>query len=186
MLMHLAERLEVPLRECNRLLLSAGFAPVFKERSLEHPDLAGVRRAIDQVLAGHEPYPALAIDRHWMLVAANKGVAPLLVGASPSLLQPPANVLRLSLHPDGLAPRIANLAQGDFAGTRDRIFFCSGCCDGRGAARQYEMTGRKKDPGEMRLKQILRFTQDDIGVWMAPPRDKLCAARGAVLREICE
>lgn len=111
MLMHLAERLEVPLRERNRLLLSAGFAPVFKERSIEHPDLASVRQAIDLVLAGHEPYPALAVDRHWTLVAANKGVAPLLAGAAPSLLQPPANVLRLSLHPDGLAPRIGNLAQ---------------------------------------------------------------------------
>ncbi len=111
MLMHLAERLEVPLRERNRLLLSAGFAPVFKERSLEHPDLVSVRRAIDVVLAGHEPYPALAIDRHWTLIAANKSVAPLLAGAVPALLQPPINVLRLSLHPDGLAPRIANLAQ---------------------------------------------------------------------------
>jgi hypothetical protein len=111
MVLRLAERLEVPLRERNTLLLSAGFAPVFKERSLEHPDLASVRRAIDMVLAGHEPYPALAIDRHWTLVAANKGVAPLLASAAPSLLQPPVNVLRLSLHPDGLAPQIANLTQ---------------------------------------------------------------------------
>jgi transcriptional regulator with XRE-family HTH domain len=111
MLMHLAERLEVPLRERNVLLLSGGFAPVFRERSLEHQDLASVRHAIDVVLAGHEPYPALAIDRHWNLVAANKAVAPLLVGAAASLLKPPTNVLRLSLHPDGLAPRIVNLAQ---------------------------------------------------------------------------
>jgi transcriptional regulator with XRE-family HTH domain len=111
MLMHLAERLEVPLRERNRLLLSAGFAPVFKQRSLEHPDLASVREAIDLILTGHEPYPALAVDRHWTLVAANKGVAPLLAGAAPALLQPPVNVLRLSMHPEGLAPRIANLAQ---------------------------------------------------------------------------
>jgi transcriptional regulator with XRE-family HTH domain len=111
MLLHLAERLEVPLRERNRLLLAAGFAPIFKERSLEHPDLASVRQAIDLMLTGHEPNPALAIDRHWTLVAANKGVAPLLAGAAPSLLQPPVNVLRLSLHPDGLAARIGNLAQ---------------------------------------------------------------------------
>jgi transcriptional regulator with XRE-family HTH domain len=111
MVLRLAERLEVPLRERNALLLAAGFAPVFKERALEHPDLANVRRAIDLVLAGHEPYPALAIDRHWTLVAANNAVAPLLAGAAPELLQPPMNVLRLSLHPEGLAPRIANLAQ---------------------------------------------------------------------------
>lgn len=111
MVLRLAERLEVPLRERNTLLLAAGFAPVFKERTLEHPDLASVRRAVDMVLAGHEPYPALAIDRHWTLVAANGGVAPLLASAAPSLLQPPVNVLRLSLHPEGLAPQIANLAQ---------------------------------------------------------------------------
>ena len=111
MVLRIAERLEVPLRERNALLLAAGFAPVFRERTLEHPDLASVRRAIDMVLAGHEPYPALAIDRHWTLVSANKGVAPLLAGAASSLLQPPVNVLRLSLHPEGLAPRIANLPQ---------------------------------------------------------------------------
>ena len=109
--MHLAERLEVPLRERNVLLLSAGFAPAFEERPLEHRDLAAVRKAVDFVLAGHEPYPALAVDRHWTLVAANQGVAPLLADVAASLLQPPVNVLRLSLHPDGLAPQIANLAQ---------------------------------------------------------------------------
>src|ERR1700738_4097065 len=86
MVLRLAERLEVPLRERNVLLLAAGFAPAFKEQTLQDPDLAGVRRAVDLVLAGHEPYPALAVDRHWVLVAANKGVAPLLAGASPELL----------------------------------------------------------------------------------------------------
>jgi transcriptional regulator with XRE-family HTH domain len=111
MLMHLAERLAVPLRERNVLLLSAGFAPVFEERPLNHQDLASVRQAVDLILVGHEPYPALAIDRHWNLVASNKGVAPLLVGVAESLLKAPANVLRLSLHPGGLASRITNLAQ---------------------------------------------------------------------------
>ena len=111
MLMHLAERLDMPLRERNALLLSAGFAPAFKERPIEHQDLASIRQAIELVLAGHEPFPALAIDRHWTLVVANKGVAPLLTGVAAALLQPPVNVLRLSLHPEGLAPRIANLAQ---------------------------------------------------------------------------
>lgn len=111
MLLHLAEQLEVPLRERNLLLTSAGYAPVFPERPLDDPALTAARRAIDVVLAGHEPYPALAIDRHWTLVAANNAVAPLLMGVAPALVQPPVNVLRLSLHPDGLAPRIANLPE---------------------------------------------------------------------------
>jgi transcriptional regulator with XRE-family HTH domain len=111
MVLHLAERLEIPLRDRNVLLVSAGFAPVFPERQLEDPALQSARRAIDLVLAGHEPYPALAVDRHWQLVAANAALRRLLVGISAKLLTPPVNVLRLSLHPDGLAPRIANLAQ---------------------------------------------------------------------------
>jgi transcriptional regulator with XRE-family HTH domain len=111
MVLRLAERLEVPLRERNALLLAAGFAPAFKEHTLQDPDLASVRRAVDLVLAGHEPYPALAVDRHWTLVAANKGIAPLLAGASPELLAAPSNVLRLALHPRGLAPRIVNFAE---------------------------------------------------------------------------
>jgi transcriptional regulator with XRE-family HTH domain len=109
MVLHLAERLDVPLRERNLLLLSAGYAPVFSERSLEDPALGAARKAVGLVLAGHEPYPALAIDRYWTLINANKAVAPLLAGVDASLLQPPVNVLRLSLHPDGLAPRIVNL-----------------------------------------------------------------------------
>ncbi|MBB5573559.1 MULTISPECIES: helix-turn-helix domain-containing protein [Rhizobium] len=112
MLIHLAERLGVPLRERNPMLLAAGFAPVFPERSLEDPALAPARRAIDIILKGHEPFPALAIDRHWTLVAANDAVAPLLSGvADVALLKPPVNVLRLSLHPDGLAPHIFNLPE---------------------------------------------------------------------------
>ncbi len=112
MLLHLAERLEVPLRERNPMLLAAGFAPVYAERKLDDPALAAARKAIDMVLKGHEPFPALAVDRHWTLVAANAAVAPLLAGvADASLLDGPVNVLRLSLHPQGLAPRIANLAE---------------------------------------------------------------------------
>src|SRR5262245_23798594 len=111
MVLHLAERLEVPLRERNILLVAAGFAPVFAERSLHDPVLQSARKAVDLVLAGHEPYPALAIDRHWNLVAANGAVGRLIGGADPALLEPPVNVLRLSLHPRGLAPRIANLAE---------------------------------------------------------------------------
>ncbi len=108
MVLRLAERLEVPLRERNVLLTGAGFAPVFRERPLTDPALKPAREAIDLVLAGHEPYPALAIDRHWMLVAMNSAVRRLLAGVDASLLTPPVNVLRLSLHPTGLAPRIAN------------------------------------------------------------------------------
>ena len=109
--LRLAERLEVPLRERNVLLVAAGYAPAFPERALADPALQAARKAVDLVLAGHEPYPALAIDRHWTLIAANNAVALLLAGAEPSLLRPPVNVLRLSLHPAGLAPRITNLAE---------------------------------------------------------------------------
>jgi transcriptional regulator with XRE-family HTH domain len=111
MILHLSERLDIPLREQNILLVSAGYAAVFPERPLDDPALAVARQAVKVVLTGHEPYPALAVDRHWQLVAANAAVAPLLKGADPDLLEPPLNVLRLSLHPDGMAPRIANLAE---------------------------------------------------------------------------
>src|SRR5262245_9394121 len=111
LLLHLAERLEVPLRERNVLLTAGGFAPVFEARPLDDPSLGAARQAVDFVLAAHEPFPALAIDAHWRLLAANKAVTPLLAGVAPKLLEPPANVLRVSLHPDGLAPRIANLAE---------------------------------------------------------------------------
>lgn len=111
MLLRLSDRLDVPLRERNRLFAAAGFAPLYAERTLDDPVLADVRRAVDLVLRGHEPYPALAVDRHWCMQAANRAVAPFLKGVAPSLLAPPINVLRLSLHPDGVAPRIVNLGQ---------------------------------------------------------------------------
>jgi len=112
MLLHLAERLEVPLRDQNSLLVAAGFAPVFAERGLDSPALAAARKAIDIVLAGHDPFPALAVDRHWTLIAANDALPPLLSGVEEtSLLEGAVNVLRLSLHPGGLAPRILNLPE---------------------------------------------------------------------------
>ena len=111
MVLLLAEQLEIPLRERNVLLVAAGYAPVFAERPLQDPALQAARKAVDLVLAGHEPYPALAVDRHWTLIAANGAVGRLIGGADASLLQPPVNVLRLSLHPKGLAPRIANLPE---------------------------------------------------------------------------
>jgi len=111
MLMRLAERLDVPLRERNTLLTAAGFAPMYRERSLDDPSLAAAREAVDLVLRGHEPFPALAIDRHWTMLAHNRSVPLLMAGLDAALAAPPVNVLRLSLHPDGLAPRIVNLGQ---------------------------------------------------------------------------
>jgi transcriptional regulator with XRE-family HTH domain len=111
MVLRLAEQLRVPLRERNVLLVAAGFAPVYRERALDDPGLAAARAAVERILAGHEPHPALAIDRHWTLVFANRAVTPLLAGIDAALLQPPVNVLRLSLHPAGLAPRIGNFRQ---------------------------------------------------------------------------
>jgi transcriptional regulator with XRE-family HTH domain len=111
MVLHLAEQLSVPLRERNQLLLAAGYAPGYSARTLEDPDMGPVRDAIGRVLTGHEPYPAIAIDRHWNLVASNSALGPLLMGASPELLAPPANCMRLALHPDGIAPRIINLGE---------------------------------------------------------------------------
>ena len=111
MVLHLANQLEIPLRERNVILVAAGFAPVFPERSLEAPELDAARRAVDVILAAHEPYPALVVDLHWNLVAANAAIAPLLVGVDPTLLAPPLNVMRVSLHPKGLAPRIVNLGE---------------------------------------------------------------------------
>jgi transcriptional regulator with XRE-family HTH domain len=111
MIVRLAEHLQVPLRERNTLLHAAGFAPVYAERSLDDPALAAARAAVNLVLKGHEPFPALAVDRHWSLIASNGAVGFLLEGIDESLLAPPVNVLRVSLHPKGLAPRIANLAE---------------------------------------------------------------------------
>ena len=111
MLLRLAERLKIPARERNLLLIAAGFAPAQPERPLDHPALAAARRAVELVLKGHEPFPALAVDRHWNLVAANAGVPAMLAGAAAHLLAPPVNVLRLSLHPEGVAPRIVNLPE---------------------------------------------------------------------------
>jgi MmyB-like transcription regulator ligand binding domain len=101
----------VPLRERNVLLVAAGFAPAFQQRPLDDPALKPARAAIDLVLRAHEPNPALAIDRHWNLVAANRMVAPLLEGVPDRLLGSPLNVLRLSFHPEALAARTVNLAE---------------------------------------------------------------------------
>lgn len=111
MLLHLCDQLGVPLRERNVLLVAAGFAPHYPERPLDDPALAGARAVVEQVLAAHEPFPALAFDRHWTMLAANRAVAPLLSGIAPWLLRPPVNLMRLALHPEGVAPRIVNLSE---------------------------------------------------------------------------
>jgi transcriptional regulator with XRE-family HTH domain len=111
MVLRLAERLDVPLRERNVLLVAAGFAPAFPQRPLDDPALVSARRAIDLVLKAHEPNPALAVDRHWNLVSANRMVMPLLEGIAPRLLGQPFNVLRLSFHPEALAQRTVNLGE---------------------------------------------------------------------------
>jgi transcriptional regulator with XRE-family HTH domain len=111
MVLHLAEEFDVPLRERNTLLVAAGYAPVYQETPLEGDDMATVRETLRQLLASHEPNPALVVDRQWNLVLANRAVGLLMAGLGESLLAPPVNVLRLSLHPDGLAPRIANFEE---------------------------------------------------------------------------
>ena len=111
MVLHLAEQLEVPLRERNGLLLAAGYAPQYAERSLETSEMEPVRQALDRFLRAHEPYPAVVVDRHYNLLAANDAVGVLTAGCAPKLLEPPANALRLTLHPDGMAPRIENLPE---------------------------------------------------------------------------
>lgn len=117
MVLRLAERLQVPLRERNAMLVAAGYAPMYRERSLDDPALGPARDAVDLILKAHEPAPALAVDRHWNLVAHNRMFGHLLAGVDPALLAPPLNVLRLSLDPRGVAPRIANLGQW-----RDHLF----------------------------------------------------------------
>ncbi|WP_448608452.1 helix-turn-helix domain-containing protein [Geodermatophilus sp. URMC 60] len=111
MVLHLAEQLEVPLRERNELLLAAGFAPVYGRRPLDAPDMAAVRAAVDLLLEAYEPFPVVVVDRGWHMVAGNRSLAVLTAGADPDLLEPPVNVLRLGLHPRGLARRILNLPQ---------------------------------------------------------------------------
>lgn len=118
MLLRLAELLEVPLRERNTLLLAAGFAPMFAERALSDPALQAARSAVERVLQAHEPFPAIAVDRHWSLLAANSAAPRLMRVADARLLEPPINVLRVSLHPQGLAPHIVNLGEW-----REHLFF---------------------------------------------------------------
>jgi transcriptional regulator with XRE-family HTH domain len=111
MVLRLAETLDVPLRERNVLLLAAGYAPLYAERRLDAAQMEPVRGALDRFLRAHEPYPALVIDRHHNLLAANDALGALTAGCAPALLAPPANAIRVALHPDGMAPRTVNLGE---------------------------------------------------------------------------
>jgi len=117
MLLRLSERLQVPLRDRNRLLTAAGYAPMYRERPLADPAMQPAHAAVQRVLQAHEPFPALAVDRHWNLVAHNRAATVFMAGVPQDLMTPPINVMRVSLHPRGLAPRIAN-----FAAWRDHLF----------------------------------------------------------------
>jgi transcriptional regulator with XRE-family HTH domain len=111
MVLRLADRLDVPMRERNVLLVAAGYAPLFPESSLAAPELAAVREAVDVILQGHKPYPAFALDRHWDIIASNGALPELMAGVDPALTTPPINAIRLTLHPKGLARRIVNFAE---------------------------------------------------------------------------
>lgn len=141
MVLHLAERLDVPLRDRNRLLLAAGYAPLFRQRALDDEEMSPVREALDRFLAAHEPYPAVVLDRHANLVAANGAVDVVTAGVAPELLEPPANALRVALHPDGLAPQIVNFAEwsAHLLGRLRREIAMSG--DGRLVQLYEELTG---------------------------------------------
>jgi transcriptional regulator with XRE-family HTH domain len=151
MVLHLAEVLEVPLRERNNLLVAAGFAPTFRQRDLGDASLGTVRTALGQVLAGQEPYPAIVVDRRWQLVLANQAADVLTEGIAAELLEPPVNVMRVSLHPKGLAPRIRNFdAWADHAiGRIQREVAITG--DDELAALAEEMRGYARERGAARV-----------------------------------
>ncbi|MFD9682139.1 helix-turn-helix domain-containing protein [Rhodococcus sp. NPDC059969] len=111
MILHLSDCLDVPLRQQNTLLLACGHAPEYSQKSLVEAPMSAVSEAIDRIMDAHDPYPAVVIDQQWEMVAGNQAVGILTEGAAAFLLEPPVNVLRLSLHPEGMAPRIVNLAQ---------------------------------------------------------------------------
>ncbi|SFO47791.1 MULTISPECIES: helix-turn-helix domain-containing protein [Actinomadura] len=153
MVLRLAEHLDVPLRDRNLLLVAAGYAPVFDETPIEEPRMDTVRAALRQVLEGHEPYPAVVVDRFWNLIDANGAAAFFMEGAPPELLEPPLNVLRLSMHPDGMARNILNLAEWR-AHMIDRV------------RRHVALTA---DAALAQLYKELRSFPGDVGEAIAPP-----------------
>jgi len=146
-LLRLAESLHLPLRERNRLLLEAGFAPAFPQLSLQDAVLTPVRDALDLIIKGHEPYPAIVVDRGWNLVAASTVMVLLMPLVNPSLLEPPVNAMRVGLHPEGLAPWVVNLAEvrAYFLGRLERQVSVTG--DSELAALLEEVAGFPDPPG---------------------------------------
>jgi transcriptional regulator with XRE-family HTH domain len=149
LLLRLGELLDLPLRERNRLLLAGGFAPQYPQHALSEPAMAGAREAVQRLLTAHEPYPALAVDRHWNLQLANRTAQRLLAGVAPALLEPPINVLRLSLHQQGLGPAIINLGEW-----RQHLLHrlrrqVADCGDAQLAALLQELAAYPPLPGEM-------------------------------------
>jgi len=160
MVLRLAEHLDIPLRERNRLLLAAGYAPVYAERSLGEPEMAPIHQALDRFLRAHEPYPAVVINRHHNLVSANDALGALTEGVAPELLEPPSNALRVALHPAGMAPRVLNLEEWS-AHLLHRL------------RREAALTA---DP---ELKQLHDELAGYPGVCLEPPRDE--DAAGAIV-----
>lgn len=156
MILHLAEELEVPMRERNLLLVAAGYAPMFPERKLDDPAMQAARAAIDLMLEGQKPYPAFAIDRHWQIVASNRVLQVLYEGVAEYLLEPPVNAMRLTLHPDGMAPNIANIAEW-----REHMIVR--------LKQQVEITA---DPVLIELlREVSEYPAPDEPVHMRPPAD---------------
>jgi transcriptional regulator with XRE-family HTH domain len=155
MLLHLAENLDVPLRERNPLLIAAGYAPTYQATDFDAPEMQPVRDAVDRILAAHDPYPAILVDRRWQLVSTNEAALVLVDGIAPELLEPTCNVLRTSLHPKGLAPRIRNLAQWSV-----HIF--------DNLRRQIAITG---DDELRELESELMGYADDMGIVVPPPAE---------------
>ncbi|MFI0408714.1 helix-turn-helix domain-containing protein [Actinomadura sp. 3N508] len=153
MVLRLAEHLDVPLRDRNLLLVAAGYAPVFGETPFEEPRMDTVRAALKQVLDGHEPFPAVVVDRFWNLVDANAAAGLFMERVAPELLEPPLNVLRLSMHPDGMARHIVNLPEWR-AHMIDRV------------RRHVALTA---DAGLAQLYRELRSFPGDVGEAFAPP-----------------
>lgn len=156
MVLLLCEQLDVPFRERNQMLLAAGYAPVFPERSLQDPEMAPVREALDVILDGHEPYPAVVVDRGWNLVAANAAMGRLSGWVDPALLEPPVNVMRVGLHPRGLAARVVNLGEV-------RAYFV-------GRLERQVAIGGGRD-----LNALL----DEVSAYPAPPHDHDAASEAA-------
>ena len=155
MVLHLADQLDVPLRDRNALLIAGGFAPTFHATDFHAPEMQPVREAVDRLLTAHEPYPAILVDRQWTLMAANNAAMVLVDGVAPELLDAPLNVLRATLHPNGLSSRIQNLDEWF-----DHIL--------GNLRRQVAVTG---DDGLRALAEELMGYANDLGVVVPPPHE---------------